>query len=410
MKHLNSFLLFFILAFVAKAQETVVNLSLQPGYADQVYFKFATEADANFAADSWELAFLRTSQFEFATRINTASGIEVYEAANDPAEFSTINPADIANWVRLYNSDTTWKKGAFDQGSATYGWGEYNPSNHHVQGKIVYVLKYPDGSFKNFMIDDFSNGYTFKYSTWDAASSSWGTADTVTLSNTDNQGKLFNYYNLTTGAAVQAAPNTADWDLVFTKYMTTVQGTPYPVTGALINPDVQVAKSLDQNATADALVYADTINTVGYNWKNFDMESMSYTVNSDQYYFLKYADGTVYRFHFLSYGGSSTGDFSLGYEDVTDALDTEVFTKGNSFNLYPNPTRGRRVSVLLDNVKATQVHLQIYSVQGKVLRTMSFENSGFSQKDLDLSDLSSGVYFLKFTIGQNSTTKKLILN
>lgn len=237
-----------------------------------------------------------------------------------------------------------------------------------------------------------------------------GTVNTVTLPNSDNQGKLFNYYNLTTGAAVQVAPATTSWDIVFTKYITSVQGTPYPVTGALQNPEATVAKHLDPDATAEMLTFSDDINTVGYDWKSFDMESMSYTVNSDQYYFLKKADDTYYRFHFLTYGGSSTGDFSLGYSDVTDDLATEVFSKGNRFSLYPNPAPNGRVSVLLENVEAAQVDLQIYNLQGRLMRHLTFENQGFSQKDLDLSDFSSGVYFLKFTSGANQTTKKLILN
>ncbi len=63
----------------------------------------------------------------FGTRINDAQNIEVYEASNNANNWDNISISNIPSWgAPLYNPDisTTLQNGAFEQGSATYGWGE----------------------------------------------------------------------------------------------------------------------------------------------------------------------------------------------------------------------------------------------------------------------------------------------
>src|SRR5690554_5019066 len=131
MKKFNLLLGILIGAGSVSAQETTVSLSLEPGYSKNVYFDFETGQSESFDVASWDIAFMRTSAFLFAERINDGLGIEVYEASDNPDDYATINPADIDNWIQLYNSDTLWEGGAFDYGSASYGWGEYNSVTHH---------------------------------------------------------------------------------------------------------------------------------------------------------------------------------------------------------------------------------------------------------------------------------------
>lgn len=409
MKNFNIFLGLFCAIFALNAQETVVDLSLQSNYAKQVYFNFSSGQSAGFESEAWEIAFLRTSDFDFAERINANLGIEVYEASNNPADYDAVNPADLADGSQLYNSDTTWTIGAFDQGTATYGWGEYNPANHHVDGTVTFVLKYPDGQFKKMMIEDFASGYTFKYASWDETSQSWTDEHTETLPNTLNPGKLFNYFNLSTNQTVTASPDATNWDLVFQKYMTTVQGQKYPVIGALQNPAVTVAKNVGETIPDEAdLDFSEKINTVGYDWKNFD--GSGYVVDPDIYYYLKKEDGTVYRFHFLSFGGSGSGDFSLGYEDITAQMNVESFDKDNTFALYPNPAKsGQNITLLLDTQKQIDGTVSIYDLNGRQVFEQELKNEGFRKHSLQLSDLPSGVYLLKFRASQYQTTKKLII-
>lgn len=389
------------------AQETKVELSLQPGYSQNVYFDFASGQAEGFDVAAWDIAFLRTSSYEFAERINDGLGIEVYEASDDPDDYATINPDDIDQWTQLYNSDTIWQLGAFDLASATYGWGEYNPANHHVSGTTVYVLKYKDGSFRKFMIDDFFAGYTFRYATWNAANTAWENEQVVTLSNSENAGKLFNFYSLTDNRSVVASPDLAKWDLVFQTYMTDL-GIMYPVIGALQSPNVKVAKSTDEDVNAiDETAYSEKINTVGYDWKKF--EGGAYLVDSDTYYFLKRADGKIFRFRFLSYSGSSTGNFSLGYEDVTGQTNSVNFDERNSLSIYPNPVTSNFINILYEahDVQTTQV--EIYDIAGKLMLKKQLPTNGFFNQQIDLTNMTKGVYILKFKSGKYTDTQKIII-
>ncbi|MDR1876908.1 MAG: T9SS C-terminal target domain-containing protein, partial [Flavobacteriaceae bacterium] len=186
---------------VLRGQVKDVELTLQPTYTHQVYFQFGTDNQVSIPAATWDIAFLRISPYAFATRVND-SRIRVFQVANSASQWNLIYIANEASWTELYNSETVWNKGAFDNGSATYGWGEYNSNTHHVVGSIVYVLKYTDNTYRKFMIDDFSSGYTCKYSTWDG--SSWGADQTVIVSNSSGT-ERFNYYSLVDNQQVNSS-------------------------------------------------------------------------------------------------------------------------------------------------------------------------------------------------------------
>lgn len=408
MRKIKLFSMFLAASLGLNAQETIANLSMGPSYSHNVYFDFDTGQSESFEAGLWDIAFLRTGTYSFAERINDGLGIKVYEASNNPDDYATVNPADIASWTQLFNSDTVWEAGAFDFGSAPYGWGDYNPVTHHVEGTVVYVLKYADGSFKKFMIEDFFNGYTFKYASWNSSSSNWENEHIVTLPNSENQGKLFNYYNLREHQSVVASADLENWDLVFQTYVTDISGVMYPVIGALQNPNVKVAESTDPNVNLlSESDFKEEINSVGYDWKTFD--GGGYSVNSDLYYFLKNEDGKVYRFHFLNYEGSTTGNLSFGYEDVTDQMSTVSFDQLNSFSIYPNPVITGQLNLLYEGTETGPAKVEIRDLTGKLLISNQLPGSGFYHHQIDLSRIPKGIYLVNFTIGRYSDSQKLII-
>ncbi len=401
-----------LIGFGAKAQVIAGAVAMGPSYANQVYYKLDNQATNAYPHASWDIAFLRTSNFGFATRINDARNIEVYESGNT-ASWATTDVTQIANWTRLYNSETQWDLGAFDNGSATYGWGEYNPGNHHVTGAVVFVLKYANGTFRKFKIDDFFGGYTFTYSTW--SGSAWGADQTVTLANAVNPTNKFNYYSLENNAAVVAEPASADWDFTFTKYKTDFFGDGsfwQDVTGALHHPDIQVAENLEPNGTPDVsnLTFTEDINEIGYDWKTFDMNTFTYTINTDKAYYVKYPNGTVYRLVFASFAGSSTGVITFNFEDVTSLLGNESFANNNTFGVYPNPSADKKINVVCDLKSADKNSVAIYNLTGaKVYEKELGSQAGFFNQEIDLGHLSGGVYVLQLQSGGQSVTKKVVL-
>ena len=403
-----------LLGFSANAQVTPATITMGPGYANQVYYKLSNQATNAYPHAFWDLAFLRTSNFGFATRVNDARNIEVYEASANIADWATVDVTQIANWTRLYNSELEWEKGAIDNGSATYGWGEYNPGNHHVTGAVVFVLKYANGTFRKFKIDDFFSGYTFTYATWNG--SSWGADQQVVLANANNPANTFNYYSLENNTAIVAEPASSDWDFTFTKYKTDYFGDGsfwQDVTGVLHHPDIEIAENIEPSGMPSNpnLTYATNINAIGYDWKTFDMNTFSYTVATDKAFYVKYPNGTIYRLTFATFAGSSTGVVTFNHENVTNLLATETFANHASFGVYPNPSVGKKINVVYDLPTANGKNtVRIFNLTGaQVYEQQIASAAGFFSQEIDLGHLSHGVYVLKFQSGDYLATQKIVL-
>lgn len=410
------FLFTFLTTLLVFAQEKTVNLSLGGGYANQIYYHLNSESSTSFDKNSWDIAFLRISNFDQGMRVNDGIGIEVYEAANNASEWDNIDVNNTTNWVKLYNSDKERKEGAFMQGSATYGWGEYNVTTHTVNGTIVFVLKYTaDDTYKKFICESYSGGYTIKYASWDSNSSTWGEDKTATVVNANNVNHNYNYFSLQSDQEVVAEPEALNWDFVFTKYYTDVpdgQGgtTKYLVTGVLTSDNVTVAKGTD-NDTSN-LSYSSEINMIGYDWKDLNA-SWQWDIFSDQKFYIKYADGTIYKMYFTDFEGSSTGNLEFKFEDVTQALSIENVGENIAFGVYPNPVNSdRKINIIYDINKttATKSVIEIYNVSGKqVLKTEILNSEGFYNKEIDLGDLRSGIYLMRFDSGNYQKTRKIVL-
>lgn len=395
-----------------QAQEITVNTSMGAGYTNQIFYKLSTQSEVSFAANSWDIAMLRTSSMAFSLRVNGHIGISVFEASNSPSDWTTIDVADETSWAQLYNSDISWNEGAFDKGSATYGWGEYNMSSHHVEGTIIFVLKYSDGTYRKFINEDFYGGYTFKYSTWDG--SAWSEDKTVTIPNSNNPNNTYNYYSLQNDEEVIAEPVASDWDLKFTKYTTELApNTMYTVTGVLHNDLVSVAENDEPNGMSNSsiLTYSTDINTIGYNWKSFT--GAGYSIASDKSFYVKYADDTIYRLYFTDFSGGSSGNLSFNFENVTQALGIEKVGENITFGVYPNPVKlDKKINIIFDiqKVELNDNIVEIYNLVGKrVLRTKITNTQGFYEKEIDLNSLNSGVYILKFNSGGYQKSKKIVI-
>ena len=404
---------------------TTVNLTMGPSYQNRVFFDFSANNIVSQTANSWDIAFYRNSTYGFGTRMNDAQNVEVYQAANTASAWNTITTNNISTYgAPLYNLDNTTalENGAFEQGSATYGWGEYNPSNHHVVGSVVFILKYPSDVFYKFMIEDFFGGYTFKYAKWNAATSSWDATQTKTIANgTDDA--FFNYFSFATGDKVEnLEPPRANWDMMFTRYWNDYpyvdqQGNPqtmkYRLSGVIQNPNITVAKVKPETQatttyTLPALTaFSNNITTIGHYWK--PTMGLPY---SDVVYYVKQGSD-YYRMYFISNDGTSTGNMYFKYKNITSTLGITEVSKKASFGIYPNPTTAdKKVTVLFDvkekdNNKGT---VEVYDLTGKRVYNAELSNhAGFYKQDLNLSHLPAGNYLVKISYGGKTEAKKLIV-
>lgn len=392
---------------------TTVNLTTGPQYQNTVFFDFATNTLDSKTANTWDVAFYRNSAYSFGSRINDAQNIEVYEASDDPDDWNNIDLANIGNWGDpIYNPDQTEaiEDGAFEQGSATYGWGEYNGVNHHIEGTVIFVLKYPDNSYIKFMILDYFGGYTFKYSKWNG--SAWGETVTKTIANGSDDA-FFNYFSFTTGDKVAGFEPNKNWDLVFTRYWTFYNNIMmYRLSGAIQNSNITVAKvQPETQATNDVTApassaYSKNITTIGHSWKPTS------GVYNDVVYYVK-EGSKYYRMYFIENGGATTGNMYFKYKDITSLLGVQNVGNKASFGIYPNPTTADKNVTILFDVKQNDSNkgtTEIYDMAGKkVYETALTNQSGLYKQDINLSKLASGVYIVKITYGGVTETKKLIV-
>ncbi len=78
----------------------------------------------------------------------------------------------------------------------------------------------------------------------------------------------------------------------------------------------------------------------------------------------------------------------------------------NSFKLLPNPANNQ-VIILLDVIPESSEIIQVTDLQGNIIMSHEFSSKMVT---IDISNLKSGMYFVKLSIGNNLITKKMIVN
>ncbi|PWI31032.1 leucyl aminopeptidase [Flavobacteriaceae bacterium LYZ1037] len=89
-----------------------------------------------------------------------------------------------------------------------------------------------------------------------------------------------------------------------------------------------------------------------------------------------------------------------------NTLNTESFVLDSNINMYPNPSKGQ-VTISFNAVLNDSANFKVYDILGKQVFQKSITQQ---QATLNLEHLPSGVYMAVFEVGNNRTSKKLILN
>lgn len=375
-------------------------ISLGNNYGNRAFFNFGTETISSQDANNWDVAFWRISSTDFGSRVNDAKNMEVYEASNNPADWENINLANIESWGDpLYNPDQTenLQEGAFEQGSAEYGWGSYNFMTHHIEGKVIFVLKYlADESYIKFMITDYYGGYTFKYAKWNG--SSWGETQTKTIANGNNN-RYFNYFSFTTNDVVENnEPEIGNWDLMFTRYWTFYNGIMmYRMAGVIQSPEVSIKRIEETQATNNFTIPADgystIITSIGHSWK-----PTSGVYDNVVYYMKKGED--VYRIYFIENGGASTGNMFFKYKKVAGNMGVEELEMAK-IQVYPNPVVNQ---LNIQSVESIQ-EVKIYNVNGQLVANAK---PNANTTNMNVSSMKAGVYVVQIHTAKGVQSTKLI--
>lgn len=395
-------------ASAANSQVINETVSLGASYVNEVWYTLSDGTETAAPKAEWDLAF-SVDGFSSSIRVNNGNGVELYAYPNGTnADWNSVDASDIANWEPLYNSYTDWEIGAFDVNlnpniQFDYGWGVYNMSTHFVTGDSLFVIKLADGSLKKLDIINLANGsFNFRYGNLDNSEEV-----TTAFVKSDYAGKMFGYYSIVTDEFIDREP--AEWDLLFKKYIGYVP-TPYAVTGILAHPNWTIAEA---TGIADPATYTDfqsetfgtDANTIGDDWKTFNMTSFQYDIAADRVYFMQNEGGDIWKIIPTGFGGSATGDVEFSKEQLTFAGLTE---ENQQFvSIYPNPATDN-LTISFDSKSATTT-ISVKNSIGQIVATETFNSAtGLTQKQLNISHLDNGVYFIEINQNNSTTSKSVI--
>ena len=149
---------------------------------------------------------------------------------------------------------------------------------------------------------------------------------------------------------------------------------------------------INTDGNGEAWEYLD-----GWAYRNDDTgpEGTTFTTSNWTYSGANALDGE-------SDNASATTPFPIGtYSNTTASTSNNTIT---GFNAYPNPVKGNSLTVTTSSTEAKTVN--IFNVLGRKVFSQRFSSMN---KTMDISGISSGVYIMKVSEGNNIATKKLII-
>jgi subtilisin family serine protease len=102
--------------------------------------------------------------------------------------------------------------------------------------------------------------------------------------------------------------------------------------------------------------------------------------------------------------GSGKIDAYAGIQYINQFLNVDTFENKNNLIIYPNPTTSK---VFFDNSNSNFKEVSIYNYLGQELTKTSFTTS-IQNQEIDMSNLATGVYVLKFSDGKTSKSAKIV--
>ena len=388
--------------------------TLGAGYAKQTYYSLANGTKTTIDKTSWDIGF---SVVNMDVTIITNYGVTLWKSpvTNVDSAWNNTDTVGIDAWTKLYNSDTTWENGAFNQGANgfDYGWGTYSMTTHKLTGNSVFIIKLHNGDYKKIIIREMNTTgvYTIEHANIDGTN-----AITKTINKADYPNKNFVHYSISTDQLINQEPNTANWDLLFTQYYTLINaGTSvvnYGVSGVLTNKNTEIIKAENVNATnyVDYTnhTFTSQINTIGYDWKTYS--NGTYVIADSTVYFVKDQANDIWKVLMTGFGGSSTGDVHFSTLKLTTTDIKNAQQSIGKFSVYPNPAFNQPLHVVYElQHTASATTLRVYNVLGQVIYNTNLENSTLNQITIPTNDWTPGNYILEVMNQNGHATQQVII-
>lgn len=406
----------FFISVQVKANPVLDSVSMGAGYANDVWYSFENGIVETAERNTWDIGFY-TSRWSAGIIINDGMGTELVTYGNgDTSSWNAIDTTGMANWKRLYNSDTIWEEGAFSRnslGHPDYGWGVYNMVSHDVVGDSIYIIKLANGAYKKLWIESknsVNNTYVFTYANLDGSNQF-----TETLNVTPYESKLFVYYNLSIGSVIDREPAKDSWDILFSRYIGTVfdnSGNPanYIVVGVLNN--VETAANKNHPVSPDFVNWYDkplefNKSVIGSDWKYFDMNTFSYSITDSLVYFVQDLSGNIYKFVPLSFSGQSEGK-TVFSKELISLVNLDENSGNQNISVFPNPASDQ-LNIDLSSLTDKKIMLEIFDLSGRLYYQQEIL-APESLVQLSVKDYNKGLYLLQIRTSVKVFSKQLIVN
>lgn len=394
-------------------------ISMEPGRTHDLYYSLKTGEKYQHIRSDWDILF-STAQMDVTIRTNGAQGVNLYVYPwADTSSWNAVDTSGLFMFPMLHNSDKSWEMGAFNVSTTgselDYGWGVYNILTHKITGDSIFIIKLPGGTAKKIWIQEknpMQNVYKFKFANIDGSDET-----AVTLNLNEYNSKAFVGYSLTSKQVVDREPVTESWDLLFTKYMTFYNNQMwYPVTGILTNYDIEVAShSLCDTATVaynpNSLDSAN-ISVIGNYWfKLAGGMPPTYEIFDSLVYFISDHESSIWKVVFEYY---NSGEGKIGFrkalvEDHASVTEINGYKNGK-LAISPNPVQ-TTTQVLFNADNSGMATLSVTGIDGKtVYQQPVFYQHGLNSVNLDLNQISSGLYIVTLQSGNYRLQNKLVKN
>lgn len=148
---------------------------------------------------------------------------------------------------------------------------------------------------------------------------------------------------------------------------------------------------------------------IGYDWKTFNQANNMWEVEDSLVYFVKTNAGEVYKLVMTGFEGSLTGNIFFNKTFLYLTGINEVSQSNLELAVYPNPAQDITY-IVFNAIEKSKSTFIITDIQGKiVLKSAINTQIGLNKIQVNISDLSKGVYFLNISTPNQSSRQKLII-
>jgi hypothetical protein len=110
----------------------------------------------------------------------------------------------------------------------------------------------------------------------------------------------------------------------------------------------------------------------------------------------------VYTLEFTNAAGCKSISAPFTFTSVANLGDNTL-----DFNVFPNPTKGA-INVQV-GATSSPIVCNVYSVVGKLVSTSEY-NAGATNLNIDLGDLTNGMYIVELVTGSEKGIQRLVIN